>query len=134
MRHGKTRGAFFSDKYKRQRGSVKLSLPYLYMHFCNNRVKICGAVIKEKLNQNKKELFSKLKDTWSRTQLLIRMRKLYKRLPFRCAVNSGIVPRKRIEKTEQRSAALSFGLNYIVFRHIPTNRYIIDFNIEQKIK
>lgn len=56
-RHGKTRGAFFSDKYKRQRGSVKLSLPYLYMHFCNHRVKICGAVIKEKLNQDKTELF-----------------------------------------------------------------------------
>ena len=57
LRHGKTRGAFFSDKYKRQRGSVKLSLPYLYMHFCNIRVKICCAVIKEKLNQDKTELF-----------------------------------------------------------------------------
>ena len=57
LRHGKTRGVFFSDKYKRQRGSLKLSLPYLYMHFCNNRVKICGAVIKEKLRQNGTELF-----------------------------------------------------------------------------
>lgn len=77
------------------------------MHFCNIRVKICGAVIKEKLNQNKKELFSKLKDTWSELNCLYECENYINGFRLGVRLTAESFQEKEYGKTEQRSAALS---------------------------
>ena len=94
MRHGKTRGVFFSDKYKRQRGSVKLSLPcssvYTFLQYSCQNLRRSN---QRKAQSKQKGAVQQIERHMVRTQLLIRMRKLYKRFPFRRAINSRIVPR-----------------------------------------
>ena len=99
---------FLSDKYKRQRGSVKLSLPYssvqtFLQYSCQN----LRRSNQRKAQSKQKGAVQQTKRRMVRTHLLKQMRKLHKRLPVRRAVNCRIFSRKRIEKTEQRSAALS---------------------------
>ena len=85
---------FLSDKYKRQRGSVKLSLPYSSVNaFLQYSCQNLRRSNQRKAQPKRNVAVQQIERHMVRTNLLKRMRKLYKRLPFRCAVNSGIVPR-----------------------------------------